>query len=87
MKIKGTCKRDHREFLADQVILSGAPPEALSGLPPDPAEFVGREPELAVLHEAYRAAVEDNRCHIVTIFGPAGVGKSRLLKEFLERDA
>jgi hypothetical protein len=23
VKIKGTCKRDHREFLADQVILSG----------------------------------------------------------------
>ena len=27
----------------------------------------------------------EHRCHIVTIFGPAGVGKSRLLKEFLER--
>ena len=47
--------------------------------------IVGREAELAVLDEAFRAAAEENRCQIVTIFGPAGVGKSRLLKEFLER--
>ena len=47
--------------------------------------IVGREVELAVLHEAFHAAVAEARCHIVTIFGPAGVGKSRLLKEFLER--
>ncbi len=49
--------------------------------------IVGREDELAVLDEAFRAAAEENRCQIVTIFGPAGVGKSRLLKEFLERVA
>ncbi len=49
--------------------------------------IVGREAELAVLDEAFRAAAEENRCQIVTIFGPAGVGKSRLLKEFLERVA
>ncbi|MGZ5214046.1 MAG: adenylate/guanylate cyclase domain-containing protein [Actinomycetota bacterium] len=47
--------------------------------------IVGRERELAVLHEAFHAAVSEDRCHIVTVFGPAGVGKSRLLKEFLER--
>ena len=47
--------------------------------------IVGREDELAILHEAFRRSVEQNRCHIVTVFGPAGVGKSRLLKEFLER--
>ena len=47
--------------------------------------IVGREAELAALDEAFRAAAEENRCQIVTIFGPAGVGKSRLLKEFLDR--
>ena len=47
--------------------------------------IVGREEELATLHEAFHQSVEQKRCHIVTVFGPAGVGKSRLLKEFLER--
>ena len=47
--------------------------------------IVGREDELAILHDAFRQSVEQSRCHIVTVFGPAGVGKSRLLKEFLER--
>jgi class 3 adenylate cyclase/tetratricopeptide (TPR) repeat protein len=47
--------------------------------------IVGREHELAALEDAFHAAVAEDRCHIVTIFGPAGVGKSRLLKEFLER--
>ncbi|MEO8423222.1 MAG: adenylate/guanylate cyclase domain-containing protein [Actinomycetota bacterium] len=47
--------------------------------------IVGREHELGVLQEAFGSAVAEQRCHIVTVFGPAGVGKSRLLKEFLER--
>ena len=47
--------------------------------------IVGREEELGVLHDAFHAAVTERRCHMVTVFGPAGVGKSRLLKEFLER--
>jgi class 3 adenylate cyclase/tetratricopeptide (TPR) repeat protein len=47
--------------------------------------IVGRENELRTLQEAFDRAVAEGRCHIATIFGPAGVGKSRLLKEFLER--
>ena len=58
-----------------------------TGTAPARPSIVGREDELAVLDEAFRAAAEENRCQIVTIFGPAGVGKSRLLKEFLERVA
>lgn len=47
--------------------------------------FVGREQEMDVLDRAY-AAVEDRRePHLVTILGDAGVGKTRLLREFWER--
>jgi class 3 adenylate cyclase/tetratricopeptide (TPR) repeat protein len=45
--------------------------------------IVGREVELATLRAAYDGAVAQQRCALVTVFGPAGVGKSRLLREFL----
>jgi class 3 adenylate cyclase/tetratricopeptide (TPR) repeat protein len=47
------------------------------------ARFVGREPELAVIREAWRRAVVDRHCELVTIVGEAGVGKSRLVAEAL----
>ncbi|HEY7476809.1 MAG TPA: adenylate/guanylate cyclase domain-containing protein, partial [Actinomycetota bacterium] len=45
--------------------------------------IVGREEELASLRAAFERAVEEQRCALLTVFGPAGVGKSRLLQEFL----
>ncbi|MGZ4151313.1 MAG: ATP-binding protein, partial [Actinomycetota bacterium] len=47
--------------------------------------IVGREHELELLRGTLEEAVETQRCHLVTIFGPAGVGKSRLIREFLDR--
>ena len=47
--------------------------------------IVGRERELAALAHALEQAREDRRCHVVTVVAPAGVGKSRLLREFLDR--
>lgn len=44
--------------------------------------LVGRESELSILVDAYEAAT-DRRPQIVIIEGDAGVGKSRLLTEFL----
>ena len=54
------------------------------------APIVGRESELAVIAEAYGQACHDRRCHLVTVLGEAGVGKSRLVRAFLDatqRDA
>jgi tetratricopeptide (TPR) repeat protein len=47
------------------------------------APFVGRDDELAQLQQAYARAVRDRSCHLFTLLGPAGIGKSRLTQEFL----
>jgi class 3 adenylate cyclase len=47
------------------------------------APLVGREDELAQLRHAYGAAVEQRTPRMVTVLGAAGVGKSRLVNEFL----
>jgi class 3 adenylate cyclase len=54
-------------------------PRGISGLQP---VFVGRGRELAVLQEAYGRVVAAGRPHLVTVAGDAGVGKTRLVREF-----
>ena len=46
--------------------------------------FVGRERELALLGEAFRRTVAERELHLVTLLGPAGIGKSRLAAEFCD---
>jgi class 3 adenylate cyclase len=46
--------------------------------------FVGREQELALLQAAYRRALERGAPELVTVAGDAGVGKTRLMREFWE---
>jgi class 3 adenylate cyclase/tetratricopeptide (TPR) repeat protein len=45
--------------------------------------LVGRERELDALHQAAERSVRELSCHLFTLLGPAGVGKSRLVAEFL----
>jgi class 3 adenylate cyclase/tetratricopeptide (TPR) repeat protein len=45
--------------------------------------MVGRERELARLRQAFEAAVADRSCQLFTVLGAPGVGKSRLVEEFL----
>ncbi len=47
------------------------------------APMVGREHELDALGQAFERAVSSRSCQIATILGAAGVGKSRLVAEFL----
>jgi class 3 adenylate cyclase/tetratricopeptide (TPR) repeat protein len=59
-----------------------AGPRGIAGLS---APLVGRKEELAIL-SAVAGRVERERApQLVTLFGPAGVGKSRLLAELVER--
>jgi DNA-binding SARP family transcriptional activator/class 3 adenylate cyclase len=45
--------------------------------------LVGRERERRLLESAFEQATADETCQLFTILGPAGVGKSRLVHEFL----
>ncbi|HEY2438560.1 MAG TPA: adenylate/guanylate cyclase domain-containing protein [Solirubrobacteraceae bacterium] len=49
------------------------------------AVLVGRERELQLLTDLWTRTVSDQGCHLFTILGTAGVGKSRLVAELLER--
>ncbi len=48
------------------------------------APFVGREFELELLHTTFARTVRDRRAHLFTIYGEPGVGKSRLVREFVD---
>jgi class 3 adenylate cyclase/tetratricopeptide (TPR) repeat protein len=45
--------------------------------------FVGRHDDVGRLLEAFDHALGGSRCEVVTVLGQAGVGKSRLIEEFV----
>lgn len=44
--------------------------------------IVGRERERALLESGFRNVVANRTCHLITVLGDAGIGKSRLVREF-----
>jgi len=60
------------------VAASVAPGERAAGRVP----MVGRASELAVLERIWERVVSEQRPQLVTLFGPAGIGKTRLSTEF-----
>jgi class 3 adenylate cyclase/tetratricopeptide (TPR) repeat protein len=46
--------------------------------------FVGREAELELLENVFARAVRNRRAQLVTVFGEPGLGKTRLVAEFVE---
>jgi class 3 adenylate cyclase len=56
----------------------GAPGERAAGRVP----MLGRESELDALQNIWARVTGECRPHLVTLFGPAGIGKSRLTAEF-----
>lgn len=67
-----------------QAVVLGAPQEDHAEGPSDDAEdeFVGRDPELAILRETLQQA-RDRHGILVEIVGEPGMGKSRLVRESL----
>ena len=47
------------------------------------APIVGRDDELQLLRRAFERVVEESRCRLFAVLGPAGIGKSRLATELL----
>ncbi|QLH24723.1 AAA family ATPase [Streptomyces sp. Rer75] len=69
--------------------LTGIRDEARALAGPPGAPMVDRGDELAQLRMAFARVVRDRSCHLVTLFGDPGVGKSRLARAFAaeaERD-
>ncbi|HET8525498.1 MAG TPA: adenylate/guanylate cyclase domain-containing protein [Actinomycetota bacterium] len=45
--------------------------------------MIGRELQLRMLLDAFEAAATEDACRLFTVMGPAGIGKSRLVREFV----
>ena len=46
-------------------------------------EMIGRRRELALLEHEFESTVREGTCRFCTVLGPAGIGKSRLVREFV----
>jgi class 3 adenylate cyclase/tetratricopeptide (TPR) repeat protein len=53
--------------------------------PASESPLVGRQQELGALDSLYERVVREGTSHLVTVVGEAGVGKSRVLREFERR--
>ncbi|MDQ6660774.1 MAG: AAA family ATPase, partial [Chloroflexota bacterium] len=58
-------------------------PRGIMGLE---AKFVGRTLELSLMHATYARVQAEKRPHLITLLGAPGIGKSRLVREFVERE-
>jgi class 3 adenylate cyclase len=77
LELRGKAEPLHAvELVTEQPITEGT----LAGTR---APLVGRVRELDLLTATYRRTVEEGRPHLVTLYGEAGVGKSRLVGELL----
>ena len=67
-----------RTWLAEGLVPRRGPLRA-----PAAGGMVGRRRELASLRRRYDRCVATDRCVVTTVLGPAGIGKSRLVKQFV----
>src|SRR5260221_10629888 len=58
-------------------------PRGIEGLD---ARFIGRELELQLMHATYDRVQKEQRPHLITLLGTPGIGKSRLVREFIEQE-
>ncbi|HET9920029.1 MAG TPA: adenylate/guanylate cyclase domain-containing protein [Ktedonobacteraceae bacterium] len=58
-------------------------PRGIAGLE---ARLVGRELELTLMHTTYARVLAERHPHLITLIGTPGIGKSRLIREFIARE-
>ena len=58
-------------------------PRGIEGLH---APFIGRTLELALMQATYARVQAERRPHLITLLGAPGIGKSRLIQEFIARE-
>jgi class 3 adenylate cyclase len=63
------------------------PTAAIGERPVTPVPMIGRDRELEVLTGIWERVADEGRPHLVTVFGPAGIGKSRIALELSEHVA
>jgi class 3 adenylate cyclase/tetratricopeptide (TPR) repeat protein len=78
LTVKGKARPIRAFALGDA--LEGAPQRGVPGLS---APMIGRDDELAIMRAVFERVVGESRPSTVTIYGDAGLGKSRLSAEFL----
>jgi class 3 adenylate cyclase/tetratricopeptide (TPR) repeat protein len=78
LQLKGRDRTVAAVELASEMV--AAPQRGVPGLG---APMVGRDNELAVLTTLFERVASEQRPYLVTLYGDAGVGKSRLVVEFL----
>ncbi|HEX6061297.1 MAG TPA: adenylate/guanylate cyclase domain-containing protein [Candidatus Limnocylindria bacterium] len=64
--------------------LASALPSQHRGITGLRAPLIGRDDELRLLVDSHRKVATEQRAALVTVYGNAGVGKSRLVAEFVE---
>jgi len=69
-------------------LVIGAKPRAIAaqlrGVEGVQTEMIGREEELKALKSAMLGVIRERSCRVITVLGEAGIGKTRLLREFQE---
>ncbi|MBV8694261.1 MAG: AAA family ATPase [Ktedonobacteraceae bacterium] len=61
-------------------------PQRPRGIDGRQATLVGRALELTLLHTSYDRVQNERHPHLITILGVPGIGKSRLIQEFINRE-
>jgi class 3 adenylate cyclase/tetratricopeptide (TPR) repeat protein len=86
IQVKGKPKPLRVWQALDAVEDQAAPPtQHLRGIEGLPSPFIGRAPELALLDAMYERVIGEQRPHLITLLGVPGVGKSRLVREWVQR--
>jgi class 3 adenylate cyclase len=78
LELKGKVDPIAAWSVSDELVAPGG-----RGLPGLSAPMVGREVQLKLLIDTFERTRREARPHLVTIIGDAGVGKSRLVREFI----